>query len=166
MVGRRMRPQFRVEHERPGVMTASDPIERPPRLPRRSADGPTSQVRNTVTTVLITIIKHAEEPASEAPENADASVRRLANFDRPIMNRRPVRSTSPREWKRPFEPAPALARALEQDKELNACPSTHVELAHVAQKELVLARFRGAIREKPATNVVKVPENRCSENLL
>jgi hypothetical protein len=50
MVGRLSRPQFRVEYEKTGVVTASDPIKRPLRLPRRSADGPTAQVRNAVTT--------------------------------------------------------------------------------------------------------------------
>ena len=33
-------------------MTASDPLKRPLRLPRRSADGPTAQVRNAVSTTL------------------------------------------------------------------------------------------------------------------
>jgi len=52
MVGRLPKPQFRVEYERTGVVTASDPIKRPLRLPRRLADGPTAQVRNAVTTTL------------------------------------------------------------------------------------------------------------------
>jgi hypothetical protein len=52
MVGRLPKPQFRVEYERTGVVTASDPIKRPLRLPRRSADGPTAEVRNAVTTTL------------------------------------------------------------------------------------------------------------------
>ena len=46
------KPQFRVEYERTGVVTSSDPIIRPLRLPRRSTDGPTAQVRNAVTTTL------------------------------------------------------------------------------------------------------------------
>jgi hypothetical protein len=33
-------------------------------------------------------------------------------------------------------------------------------------KELVLAQNWGAHREKHGKNVVEVPENRCSENLL
>jgi hypothetical protein len=61
-------------------MTASDPIERPLRLPRRSADGPTSQVRNTVIKMLITIIIRADEATRGVPQNAEAAVVRLANF--------------------------------------------------------------------------------------
>jgi hypothetical protein len=34
------------------------------------------------------------------------------------------------------------------------------------RKELVLAQIRGTYLEKPAKNVVKMVENRCSENLL
>jgi hypothetical protein len=52
VVGRLLRPQFRVEHERTGDVAASDAIKRPLRLSRRSADGPTAQVRNAVTTTL------------------------------------------------------------------------------------------------------------------
>ena len=104
------------------------PIKRPLRLPRRSVDGPTSQARNTVTRMLITIIKHSEESASEAPHNADAFVRRLANFDQPIANRRPPCPNQYRECKRPTKPAPALARALELDKELNARSAIQAEL--------------------------------------
>jgi hypothetical protein len=77
--------------------------------------------------MLITIIKHAEESASEAPQNADAFVRRLANFDQPKTNRRPLCPKRRREWKRPTKPAPALARALEQDEELNARCATQAE---------------------------------------
>ena len=39
-------------------------------------------------------------------------------------------------------------------------------LAYVAQKELVLAQNPGADREKPGKKVVKMLENRCSENLF
>jgi len=39
-------------------------------------------------------------------------------------------------------------------------------LAYVAQEELVLAQIRGTDLEKPAKNVVKMLENRCSENLF
>jgi hypothetical protein len=52
MVRRLSKPQFRVEYERTGVVTSSDPIKRPLRLPRRSTDGPTAQVPNAVTTTL------------------------------------------------------------------------------------------------------------------
>jgi hypothetical protein len=52
VVGRLSRPRFCVVHEWTGVMAASDAIKRPLRLPRRSADGPTAQVRNVVTTTL------------------------------------------------------------------------------------------------------------------
>ena len=72
-------------------MTASDLIERPLRLPRRLADGPTSQVRNTVTKMLITIIIRADEPTRGEPQNAEASIMRLANFYRAMMDRQPVR---------------------------------------------------------------------------
>ena len=53
----------------------------------------------------------------------------LANFDQPITNRRPLCCPKwRRECKRPTKLAPALARALEQDKELNARSATQAEL--------------------------------------
>ena len=66
-------PQIRVGSEWTGVVTASGPIKRPLRLPRRSADGPTSQVRNAITTTPITIIKRTDEPTSGAPKNGGGS---------------------------------------------------------------------------------------------
>src|SRR5262249_22783408 len=81
-------PQIRVENEWTGVVTASDPIERPLRLPRRRTDSPTSRVRNTVTATLMTNIKRSGEHTSGASRKADPSLGRLVNFDQPIMNRR------------------------------------------------------------------------------
>jgi hypothetical protein len=51
-----------------------------------------------------------------------------ANFYRAMMDRQPVRPTSRRQSNPPIEPAPALARALEQDKEVGARSPTQPEL--------------------------------------
>ncbi len=77
-------------------MTASDPIKRPLRLSRRSADGPTAQVRNTVTTMLITIINSPDETTSGSRRNAGAPAGRLANFYQPMTNRRGAAGVAPK----------------------------------------------------------------------
>jgi Domain of unknown function (DUF4384) len=67
---------------------------------------------------------------------------------------------------RPYVATRNMKRVQQSVQQLRPEDWRAVVLAHVAQKELVLARFGGSNREKPAKNVVKVPENRCSENLL
>ena len=104
-------------------MTANDPIKRPLRLPRQSADGPTSQVRNMVTTMLITIIKRA----GRAHKRGDQECRQMLQTPgqhRPANHESATRGpTRRRESKPSTKLAPTLTAALEQDKEVDRlCP--------------------------------------------
>jgi len=97
-------------------VTASDPIKRPLRLPRRSADGPTAQVRNAVTTTLNNIIKRPDAPTSGMTRNADRCFKRLANFDQPIVNQDPKLNRAPRVGTT-HEICASASATPEQDKE-------------------------------------------------
>jgi hypothetical protein len=95
-------------------------IKRPPRLPCRSADGPTAQVRNAVTTTLITNHK-----ASGRGHKRDAEEWRQAlqtpGHSRPTGREPRFKVQHGAESRNHHEIRASASAALEQDKEVDNC---------------------------------------------